>query len=314
MLVPSLSFCFFQLLEQDVPGPAEMLRELFDYLGATFLHADLGSGNFQNQTFIRTRSAFSVISDGFIVDIALLGGALVAGVLIGLLAGAVQAVWPRSFASRAIAVMTAFMLSSPVYWLGLLMLLFFAPGIGSVAEIPFLSTVGGYRSPGDDPVAFVQALWLPCLIISAPLAAACTRMAAGQLGGTLHEDFVRTARGKGLRRGRVVRHHAMPVASAPVIALIAVNMNLIITNAALVETVFNIPGGFRYMERALDQPRRRPRAGADRRGDVLHRRRELHRRRGHRVARPAGAGEHVTVRRPRPQAAACSAQSRYSRQ
>ena len=48
VLVPSLSFCFFQLLEQDVPGPAEMLRELFDYLGATFLHADLGSGNFQN--------------------------------------------------------------------------------------------------------------------------------------------------------------------------------------------------------------------------------------------------------------------------
>ena len=49
----------------------------------------------------------------------------------------------------------------------------------------------------------------------------------------------------------LVRHHAMPVASAPVIALIAVNMNLIITNTALVETVFNIPGGFRYMERAL---------------------------------------------------------------
>ncbi|MET0816750.1 MAG: ABC transporter permease [Solirubrobacteraceae bacterium] len=251
VLVPSLSFCFFQLLEQDVPGPSEMLRELFDYLAATFLHADLGSGNFQNQTFIRTRSAFSVISDGFLVDVALLGGALVSGVLIGLAAGAVQAVWPRSFASRAIAVVTAFMLSSPVYWLGLLVLLFFAPGIGSVAEIPFLSTVGGYRSPGDDPVAFVQSLWLPCLIISAPLAAACTRMAAGQLGGTLNEEFVRTARAKGLRRGRVVRHHAMPVASAPVIALIAVNMNLIITNTALVETVFNIPGGFRYMERAL---------------------------------------------------------------
>ena len=58
-----------------------MLGELVDYLGATFLHADLGSGNFQNQTFIRTRGAFSVISDGFLVDVALLGGALVAGVL-----------------------------------------------------------------------------------------------------------------------------------------------------------------------------------------------------------------------------------------
>ena len=94
VLVPSLSFCFFQLLEQDIPGPRRCCSELVDYLGATFLHADLGSGNFQNQTFIRTRSAFSVISDGFVVDVALLGGALVAGVLIGLAAGAVQAVWP----------------------------------------------------------------------------------------------------------------------------------------------------------------------------------------------------------------------------
>ena len=232
-----------------------------------------------------------MVSDGFLVDVALLGGALVAGVLIGLAAGAVQAVWPRSVASRVVAVVTAFMLSSPVYWLGLLRaaLLRARHRLGRADPVPLHRR----RLPvaRRRPLAFVQALWLPCLIIAAPLAAACTRMAAGQLGGTLHEDFVRTARGKGLRRGRVVRHHAMPVASAPVIALIAVNMNLIITNAALVETVFNIPGGFRYMERALRQPRHRPRAGADPRGDVLHRRRELRRGRGHRLAGPAGARE-----------------------
>ena len=251
VLVPSLSFVFFQLLEQDIQGPGAILRELVAYLGATFLHADTGTGTFQADTFIRTRSAFEVIADGFLVDVALLGGALVIGVLIGLAAGTVQAMHPRSHVSRVIAVLTAFVLSSPVYWLGLIVLLFFAPGVGSVAEIPFLSTVGGYRSPGQDPVAFLQSLWVPCLIVCAPLAAACTRMCAAQLGGSLEEDFVRTARGKGLARGRIIRHHALPVASAPVVALVAVNMNLVLTNAALVETVFNLPGGFRYMERAL---------------------------------------------------------------
>ena len=251
ILVPSLSFVFFQLLDQDIPGPAQMLRELVDYLGATFLHADLGAGTFQNQTSIRTRGAFAVISDGFLVDVALLTGALLSGVLLGLAAGTVQAVRPRSPVARVISVLTAFVLSSPVYWLGLLVLLFLAPGVGSVAEIPFLSTIGCYKPPGEDPVAFLQALWMPCLIVSAPLAAACTRMCAGQLGGSLGEDFVRTARGKGLRERRIIRRHALPVASAPVIALIAVNMNLVITNAALVETVFNLPGGFRYTERAL---------------------------------------------------------------
>jgi peptide/nickel transport system permease protein len=67
----------------------------------------------------------------------------------------------------------------------------------------------------------------------------------------LHEDFVRTARAKGLRSRNVVWRHALPAAAGPVLALIAVNMNLILTNLALVEIVFNIPGGFRYVERAL---------------------------------------------------------------
>ncbi len=251
ILVPSLSFVCFQLLEQDVPDLATILRELVDYLGATFLHADMGAGSFRSDTFIRTRGAFEVVADGFLIDVALLGGALVAGVLIGLLGGTVQAMRPHSALSRGISVVTAFLLSSPVYWLGLIVLLFFAPGVGSVAEIPFISTIGGYRPPAEDPVAFVRSLWLPCLIVSAPLAGACTRMCAAQLGGSLDEDFVRTARGKGVRQGRIIRHHALPVASAPVVALIAVNMNLVLTNAALVETVFNLPGGFRYMERAL---------------------------------------------------------------
>ena len=132
-----------------------------------------------------------------------------------------------------------------------LALLLFAPGLGSVAEIPFLSTINGYRAPAEDPVGFVHGLWLPALIVATPLAAACTRMCSSQLRETLQQDFVRTARGMGVRPRRVVWRHALPPAVAPVIALVGVNMNLILTNLALVESVFNIPGGFRYIEDAL---------------------------------------------------------------
>jgi peptide/nickel transport system permease protein len=189
--------------------------------------------------------------DGFLVDCYLLGAAIVLSVLGGLIAGAFQATHPRSIGSRALAVMTAIALSSPVYWLGLVALLLFAPGIGSIAEIPFLSTVNGYREPFADPLGFLHGLWLPALIVGTPLAAACTRMSESQLLSTLHEDFVRTARGKGLKGRRVVWRHALPAAAGPVVALVGVNMNLILTNVALIETVFNIPGGFRYIERAL---------------------------------------------------------------
>ena len=73
----------------------------------------------------------------------------------------------------------------------------------------------------------------------------------GQLGEVLGEDYLRTARGKGVRESVVLRRHALPPASAPVIALVGVNINLMITNVALMESVFNIPGSFRYIERAL---------------------------------------------------------------
>jgi peptide/nickel transport system permease protein len=251
VLVPSLSFVMFTLIQGEHTAPLDLLGELGTYLSATFLQADLGGDSFRNDTFIRTRGAFEIVKDGFLVDVYLLTGALLSAVLIGMLAGTVQATRPRSLASRVIAVLTAFVLSSPVYWVGLMVLLLFAPGIGSIAEIPFLSTVGGYRDPSVDPFRFVQGIWLPCLIVGAPLLAACTRMTAAQLGSTLREDFVRTARGKGVRERRVVWRHALPASSAPVIALVAVNMNLLLTNLALIEVVFNIPGSFRYIERAL---------------------------------------------------------------
>jgi peptide/nickel transport system permease protein len=251
VLVPSVSFVMFTLIQGEHTAPFDLLGELAAYLSATFLHADLGSEGFRSERFIRTRGAFDVVMDGFLVDAYLLIGAILLAVLIGLLAGTVQATRPRSVASRVIAVLTAFVLSSPVYWLGLGVLLLFGPGIGTIVEVPFLSTVGGYRPPSTDPLRFVQGLWLPCLIVGAPLLAACTRMCAAQLGSVLHEDYVRSAHAKGLRPLGVVWRHALPVAAGPVVALIGVNMNLILTNLALIEVVFNIPGGFRYIERAL---------------------------------------------------------------
>jgi peptide/nickel transport system permease protein len=252
VLVPSLSFVMFTLIQGDVTSPLDVLRELGSYLSATFLHADLGNpGTIQTQTYVRTRSALEVVQEGFLIDCYLLGGGLVLGVLIGLAAGAVQATHPRSPISRAIAVAIALALSSPVYWVGFVLLLLFAPGFGSVVEIPFFPSVGGYRDPSTDFAAFLRGLWLPALIVGMPLAAACARMTASQLLGTLHEDFVRTARGKGVGSRRVVWRHALPAAAGPVVALVGVNMNLILTNLALMESVFNIPGSFRFIERAL---------------------------------------------------------------
>jgi peptide/nickel transport system permease protein len=241
----------FTLLEGDAGGIGGVLSELWEYLQATFLRADIGGDGFQGATFRRAEGALEVIADGFPVDAFLLGGGLVLGVLGGVAGGLVVGMRPRSWAARGITATTAILLASPVYWLGFMVLVLFAPQTGRILEVPFVSAVGSYQPLSEDPLQFLQSMWIPWLVVAAPLAAAATRMCAGQLAEVMGEEYLRTARAKGLPERRVLRRHALPAASAPVIALVGVNVNLMITNIALMESAFNLPGSFRYIERAL---------------------------------------------------------------
>jgi peptide/nickel transport system permease protein len=250
LVVASLSFLMFTA-SQGGFGPAELVRALGDYLVATFVQWDLGDEHFRSETFIRTRDALRVVREGMWPDVQLVFGGLLAGVLGGLAAGVLMAVRPRSLPARALSVTTAFLLSSPVYWLGFCALILFSAGFGVLVQVPFFSQVSSYTPFTDDPLAWLQSMWVPCLIAGAPLGAACARMCAASMRTVLGEDALRTARGKGAREGRVLRHHALPLAAPAVIALVAVNTNLLITNVALMETVFNIPGSFRYVEDAV---------------------------------------------------------------
>ena len=96
VLVPSLSFVMFTLLEGDADGIGGVLSELWQYLQATFLRADLGGDAFQGATFRRAQGALEIVGDGFAVDAYLLGGGLLLGVLGGLAGGLLVGLRPRS--------------------------------------------------------------------------------------------------------------------------------------------------------------------------------------------------------------------------
>lgn len=247
LAVPSLSFLMFASLD----GEGEVLARLWEYVQATFLRVDLGAGGFQSATFRRSQDTLDFLADGFAADVWLLGGALVLGVLGGLAGGTVLARRPGTPGAWALNGLIAVFIASPVYWLGYVVLIALGPRTGAFVEVPFVSDVGDYVAPTEDPIGFLQAMWVPWLLAAAPLAAACARMGASQLREVGGEDFVRTARGKGVPERRVTTRHALPAAAAPVVGLVSVNMNLMITNVALLEAVFNVPGGFRYVERAL---------------------------------------------------------------
>ncbi|MGZ6651711.1 MAG: hypothetical protein ACXVHB_30270, partial [Solirubrobacteraceae bacterium] len=164
LVTPSLTFVLFGSLREGV-SVTDKAAQLPGYLSDTFLHLDFGYA----PRFHGPRG--QVLLHTMPVDIALLIGSLVCGVVIGLAAGLVGGARRRSAADRALAVGSAIGMSMPVYWFGSIALVLFAPQSGYLLQIPFLSWYGGYVPFADSPLRWLQSLWVPWLVLAAPLAA-----------------------------------------------------------------------------------------------------------------------------------------------
>jgi peptide/nickel transport system permease protein len=238
VITPSLSFVILGALANGVTV-WDQAAQLPGYLSDTFLHLQLGDvPKFQ-------KSLHDVVLDGLPVDVALLVGGTLLGVAIGLATGVASGARRRSATDRALSVGSALALSAPVYWFGFIVLTLFAPQSGYLIQIPFVSWYGGYVSFGEDPLRWLQALWVPWLVLAAPLAAMCHRMTRAAIAEALDEDFIRTARAKGVREKRIMRRHALRAALPPVIGLVSVTVALMVTNVILIEPAFRLPGFLR---------------------------------------------------------------------
>lgn len=240
---------FYAFRPERIADGTGYLHQLGLYLDRAFLHADLGR-SFDRR--LSNRPVLDLLREGFPADFWLVFGGVVCGSILGVTAGAVSARRRRGALARSLDGLAAFGMAAPVYWIGAMFVVLFHPEVGRVARLP-ISTPNTYEPLAKDFGAWLGSLWLPWLILGLPLAAIVMRMMRASLQETLDEDFVRTAYGKGLPPRRVMRRHAVPAASAPVISLVGVTMGTVITNAILLEQVFSIPGMFSYMTRALGQ-------------------------------------------------------------
>jgi peptide/nickel transport system permease protein len=222
-------------------------RQLLHFLERAFLHLDLGR-SWDAQT--GSPRVIDLLRQGFPADLSLVLGGLVVGAALGIALGALAVVRRGSLLGRGLDGFAAFGMAAPVYWVGAMAVVFFHPEVGRLARLP-ISKPNTYEPLTKDPLAWLGSLWLPWLILGLPLAAITMRMMRATLSDTLDEDFIRTAYGKGLSPGRVLRRHAVPAASVPVIALVGVSMGTVVTNAILLEFTFSIPGTFGLMTSAM---------------------------------------------------------------
>jgi peptide/nickel transport system permease protein len=229
------------LRPEEYGGGQPLLTGTWQDVDRQLLHLELGGPDIKELWL-----------QGVWADLFLLAGGVVVAVAVGVAGGLWCAARPRSRASRAVEAVAMFFLCAPVYAVALAVLLLFAPPFGLV-ELPYFFDPNSYAPPLEDPWDFLRSMLVPWVVVAMPLAAAILRLTLALTIDAMGEEWVRTARAKGLSNDKVVRRHAAPPTYATVAALFGASAPIMVTNMVLVEWVFSIPGFFRHMRRALGQ-------------------------------------------------------------
>jgi len=161
--------------------------------------------------------------------------AMLVALVIGVSAGVLSAVFKDSPIDYAARVFALWGLSTPNFWLGILLILLFSVQLGWLPA-------SGYLSPAEDLKGNLAAMVMPAFVLGNALAAVLMRHTRSAMIEALSADYVRTARSKGLKQAVVVLRHALPNALMPVITLGALEFGALLSGAVLTEQVFSIPG------------------------------------------------------------------------
>src|ERR1019366_6803351 len=143
------------------------------------------------------------------------------------------------FLDRAAMGTALVFVSAPVFWLGLIMLYLFANDIGRFHIFP---GAGSYVGLTVNPIKWFESLLLPWLVLSATSTAIYARLVLGSLLQVMGEDYIRTARAKGLPERRVILKHGLRAAVGPLITVLGLDIAALMGGPILTETVFDIPG------------------------------------------------------------------------
>ena len=176
-----------------------------------------------------------LIQDKLPVTLELAVLAMMIALLIGIPAGIVSAVAKDSAWDYLANIFALWGLSTPNFWLGILMILLFSVSLGWLPA-------SGYVSPSEDLKANLLSMIMPAFVLGNAIAAVLMRHTRSAMLQVLNADYVRTARAKGLKENKVVLKHALRNAIMPIITLGALEFGTLLSGAVLTEQVFSIPG------------------------------------------------------------------------
>ena len=175
------------------------------------------------------------IADRLQVSLWLVGTSMLIAVVIAVPVGSIMAVWHRRISGLLLSALSQVGVAIPAFLAGILLITVFAVRLGWLPA-------NGWTPPVEDPEMFLKQLTLPALSLGLVQGAVLTRYVRSSVLEILREDFLRTARAKGLRPMQALVRHGLRNASVPVVTVLGLQLATLLIGAVVVERVFVIPG------------------------------------------------------------------------
>lgn len=215
----------------------------YGHWAGNLLQGNLGYDYYKGQ------SVNSVIGSAAPETISLVLGAAIIWIAYGVFSGVVSAVKPRSFVDRAFTTSALFFYSMASFVLGLSLIWIFAYKLSPVTTFfPF----HGYVSITTNPGQWFEYLILPWLTLALVSAATYTRLTRSSMLEVLGEDYIKTARSKGMSEKRLITRHALRAALTPVVTLAGLDIGTSLGGVIVIEVLFGIPGLGWTLVQAID--------------------------------------------------------------
>jgi len=202
------------------------------------LHGNLGQSIFQHQ------SVASGIAVHFPVTLSIAIGGMVVSVLLGVPAGILSGVRQGSMRDRTVTVGSSLGVAIPDFWLAIMLVTLFAVDFHLLPAL-------GYTPLTQSPGRWAEDLLLPWLALGLGGAATIARQVRGAMIDTLEQDYIRTARAKGLSPLAVVGKHALKNALSPAVTVVGISFGYLLGGTVIIEQIFSLPGIGTYVLQAI---------------------------------------------------------------
>lgn len=213
------------------------IEQLFAWYGG-LLRGDLG------RSILLNRPVWQAVVERLPITLPLAFFALVLTVLVGVPAGVIAALRANTWVDQAVTGLALLGVSLPSFWLALMLIVLFA------VHLDWLPT-GGFVPFAQDPLAWARSLVLPSISLALLQIGLLARITRSAMLEVLRQDFVRTARAKGLPGWMVIGKHALKNILVPVVTVIGISFGLLLSGSIVIETVYGMPGIGRLMANAI---------------------------------------------------------------